>query len=52
MPITILHKFGSYTYPQCVISSLPKDLDIVERRAETPGRHGDYSQGACVPRGI
>lgn len=45
MAITILYQFGDYTYPKCTITAMPKDLDITERRGETPGTHGDYSQG-------
>lgn len=43
--ITPLYQFGAYTYPKCVIQSLPHGLDITERRAETPGSAGDYTQG-------
>ena len=53
MAITVLYQFGSYTYPKCTITMMPKDLDIVERRGETPGRHGDYSQGGLrAPRNL
>lgn len=43
-----LWKFGNYEYPKSIILDTSRSLETKNRFADTPGRHGQYTQGSLL----